>query len=468
MAKQPLISVIVPVYNNQEYIARCLMSIFSQTYQNIELLVINDGSTDLSENVVADLAKKDKRIKLISQTNQGVSAARNRGLKEAKGEYIMFVDGDDTIDTTTIEDSFNAIIKNGADVACFSYRMVDEKGNITYPPYIKYPEGIFFLKDLDLDYFRQIQSVWGKLFKNDGNLPLFKEDLYKNEDTLFWFEHGLNGAKICATNRVYYTYFRLSETQTLTKKIIQECSSARVVEYLFQMKSFQELDKQTRSFILQRSAYAIICEIKRFYKHKKLPAKYSDSVAKFLLNASEIKDLHFYDELQKCYLKQTFWWFDKIYCTDYENGYKKITFLGLSKTIPLSLKKIDNAVIKDLKQNAQKFERDTYLLSDDLMSDKEECRDAYFTFLNLKQKGLKAYYVLLAQTPLYAKLREKGENMENIITLPQNAKQSSFLGFCYEELLRTKEIIVSSDAYISDSEFVKNSPYWKYTVLEKK
>ena len=92
-----LVSIIVPVYNCEAYIRRCIESILRQTYRNVEVILINDGSTDQSENICREYQKQDKRIRLYNQENQGVSVSRNYGLSVAEGEFIQFVDGDDSI-----------------------------------------------------------------------------------------------------------------------------------------------------------------------------------------------------------------------------------------------------------------------------------------------------------------------------------------------------------------------------------
>lgn len=97
MEAQPLITVIVPVYNVEKYLRRCLDSIIRQTYQNLEILCIDDGSIDNSGEICEQYAARDARIKVIHQENQGLSTARNRGLDAAEGEYIAFVDSDDYI-----------------------------------------------------------------------------------------------------------------------------------------------------------------------------------------------------------------------------------------------------------------------------------------------------------------------------------------------------------------------------------
>ena len=100
---KPLVSVVLPIYNVEKYLPKCLDSVVGQSYENIEIICINDGSPDESEKIVADYMKNDSRIVLINQKNQGLSGARNTGIENAKGEYIMFLDSDDWIDPETVE-----------------------------------------------------------------------------------------------------------------------------------------------------------------------------------------------------------------------------------------------------------------------------------------------------------------------------------------------------------------------------
>lgn len=97
MENEPLISIVVPVYNVESYLVNCVSSIIEQTYKNLEIILVDDGSTDKSKKICDDLAKKDKRIKVIHKDNGGLSSARNAGIDVAKGEYIGFVDSDDKI-----------------------------------------------------------------------------------------------------------------------------------------------------------------------------------------------------------------------------------------------------------------------------------------------------------------------------------------------------------------------------------
>ena len=116
MPEQPLVSIIVPIYNAQDHIARCVESIRRQTYQNLEILLLNDGSQDVSLEVCKMYANVDPRIVLIDKANSGVAATRNMGLREARGKYLQFVDADDTIQPYATELLVQRAEESGADL----------------------------------------------------------------------------------------------------------------------------------------------------------------------------------------------------------------------------------------------------------------------------------------------------------------------------------------------------------------
>ena len=123
-----MISVIIPVYNNEKYIARCLDSLIQQTYSEFEALVINDGSKDNSGEIIQSYAEHDKRFRYFEQENQGVSVARNKGLDNAKGEYVLFLDGDDWLDNDVLERLHNEMTEHNLDCVSYMFRHVYEDG----------------------------------------------------------------------------------------------------------------------------------------------------------------------------------------------------------------------------------------------------------------------------------------------------------------------------------------------------
>ena len=125
-----LISIIVPVYNVEKYLERCLKSICNQTYSDIEIILVNDGSPDNSHIIIEEFKNRDERIKIINKTNGGLSSARNAGIKVAKGDYIAFVDSDDWIELTMFEKLINSIEVNKSDIAVCDVRTEYEDGTL--------------------------------------------------------------------------------------------------------------------------------------------------------------------------------------------------------------------------------------------------------------------------------------------------------------------------------------------------
>lgn len=126
---KPLISIIVPIYKVEKYLKRCIESIIAQTYQNIEIILVDDGSPDNCGKICDLYKKKDKRIKVIHKKNGGLSDARNSGIRIAKGEYIGFVDSDDFIKADMYENMLNAVLNNNTKLAICDFQCVDELGN---------------------------------------------------------------------------------------------------------------------------------------------------------------------------------------------------------------------------------------------------------------------------------------------------------------------------------------------------
>lgn len=131
MASSPAISVIIPVFNTEDYLKDALGSICNQTVRDLQIIVVDDGSTDSSPQILRQIADKDSRIEIITQPNQGQGAARNRGLEKARGEYVYFMDSDDLLEPTCLEDCLRLCSATGLDYVTFDASSFDENGPIT-------------------------------------------------------------------------------------------------------------------------------------------------------------------------------------------------------------------------------------------------------------------------------------------------------------------------------------------------
>ena len=130
------ISVIVPIYKVEKYLRRCIDSIINQTFKNIEIILVNDGSPDNCPKICEEYKNKDNRIIIINQENQGLSVARNSGIRIARGQYLVFIDSDDYIEEDMIEYLYEGIVKYDVDISCCGYVAVYDNGikeKITVP-----------------------------------------------------------------------------------------------------------------------------------------------------------------------------------------------------------------------------------------------------------------------------------------------------------------------------------------------
>ena len=169
--KNPLITVIIPVYNVEKYLPECLDSVLAQTYQNLEIIVVNDGSTDSSGEICEYYAKKDSRIRLIVQKNAGLSAARNAALDVAQGEYIICVDSDDYVTEDYIFYLYNLLKKSNADLSiCLAQEFFNDDNKVVIErgeaENIQIYDSITALKKFLLQE-GILPSAWGKLYKKE-------------------------------------------------------------------------------------------------------------------------------------------------------------------------------------------------------------------------------------------------------------------------------------------------------------
>jgi len=300
--KKPLITLIVPVFNNKNFLCQCIKSILSQSYQNFELIVIDDGSKDSSLSIVQKFAKEDQRIRIIAQKHQGVSAARNAALEIAKGAYIMFVDADDYIEPGTLKSAIYALEKSKVDCLIFNYKSLQDDGCklIDLQPVFR-KKNIQNLKALSFINLTQI-TVWGKLFKNNAKLPRFCEHLKKLEDCAFLIEYYLQEPKIAVLDKPYYIYRQHSNAATKSSELALSGAIFESAKYALSLAK----DAETKALIADRFSLSVLREINRFFKNQAWPKEYKESVYRFLINSFCIKFLNMPSYCRLCndYLKQ--------------------------------------------------------------------------------------------------------------------------------------------------------------------
>lgn len=202
-----LVSVIVPVYNVEKYIKKCLNSIINQTYKNLEIILVDDGSPDNCPQICDEYAKKDSRIKVIHKANGGLSDARNAGVAASTGEYIGFVDSDDYIEPNMYERLYELINENNADISLCAVQKEDERGNsisqfTTDIVGMFEDEEIFDKINLNNPYFI---IACNRLYKKHivQNTPFPVGFIHEDEFTTHRF-FGLSKKVVCSNDRLYH------------------------------------------------------------------------------------------------------------------------------------------------------------------------------------------------------------------------------------------------------------------------
>ncbi len=188
--EKPLISIIVPVYNVENYIIQCVDSLINQTYDNIEIILVDDGSKDKSAEIITKYFKKDSRIKFFQQSNKGPSAARNYAIQQCKGEYLTFLDSDDWLDTNTCEVLVNKLSEDDYDIIFWSY--IREYQNFSVPKDV-FEEDQNFNESESKILLKRIFGLTGKQLKNPENgdsivpvcMKLYKTEIIKNNEIYF-------------------------------------------------------------------------------------------------------------------------------------------------------------------------------------------------------------------------------------------------------------------------------------------
>lgn len=276
----PKVSVIVPVYNSGKYLNKCISSILEQSFEDFELILIDDGSQDDSYDICANYKKSDKRIKLLKQENSGRGSARNNGIKNAEGEYILFVDADDYIDSDTLKGTVAAAVDSNADLILFDLKAVDENSEELYTINAGLPSGTLCFKEKNRELLVSTPSPCNKLIKR----TLFNGDTYFPEN--LWYEDLVAISKLYSFVETFF-YIPIAYYSYLVHddSAVRNNDSEKTVE----------------------NRINAVNDIYDYYKNKGLLIKYKQEINwimfyhGFFLPAREI--IHF-DDYDKAYIKK--------------------------------------------------------------------------------------------------------------------------------------------------------------------
>lgn len=209
-----LVSIIIPVYNGEKHIKKCVEKLLQQTYPKIEIIIVNDGSVDNTESILENLSRQNNNIKLINKSNTGVSDTRNRGIKESKGEYILFLDSDDFLEKDAVEQMIKKIGKNKIDLLIFGFKVLGSSNRLNDTSTLK---KLCYSKELKKDLLRSIIStknnifgyVWRAMYSKKlliENKILFPKGIKISEDYMFLLNAIHCSENIFIDKNEYYIY----------------------------------------------------------------------------------------------------------------------------------------------------------------------------------------------------------------------------------------------------------------------
>lgn len=294
-----MVSVIVPAYNIAPYLERCVSSICEQTYTDLELILVDDGSTDDTPAICDRLAKADGRIRVIHKKNGGVSSARNAGIEAMRGEFVCFIDGDDRIEPTLLADAVEALRRENADIFMYEYIVNSPKGSKQHAVSPNAYGTIDTEQALIHTVTPNNRFLWSKVFRSKlVEQTRFREDITMGEDTLFACHLIVKSDRTVYTKTPYYHYeirensavtssFRLKKLSGLTAyaeqlRLCEECHFSVAAEYacgalldlaIALARAASKSEPETR-----KAAYAVIkkcvlAERKNVMHAKRIPGK---------------------------------------------------------------------------------------------------------------------------------------------------------------------------------------------------
>ena len=269
---QDKVTVVIPVFNTLEYLSRCINSIKNQTYQNIEILIINDGSTDESKRMCELIAKQDKRIKIINQDNKGLAAARNVGIEQSSGDYICFIDSDDYIENSMIETLLKNIQKSNADVCECSFFIHMKNGSVKDVTCEQ--KGVTIVSGkLDLINAYSDATIlipaWDKIYRKSSILDMqFDKECFK-EDADYIYRLCMAGKKFALVPQPFYHYVKRKSSSLTSDKISERLFTLKDWGY----KAYNEVLSRGEEYrdaaerILYNSLVHILRNFMRDYKN---------------------------------------------------------------------------------------------------------------------------------------------------------------------------------------------------------
>ena len=285
----PFISIITPCYNIEKYVSKCIDSLSAQTFKNLEFIFINDGSTDGTLELLLNFKNKDERVVLIDKKNEGVSKARNDGLQIAKGEYVLYLDGDDYLDIDACERMYETVIRENADVLIFNICVIS--GKVARTRKLHIPVGVYTLTD----FVKNITHlpISHKMYKRSiicNNRIFFDEDIRLGELITYFVHYLLHCDKIMVCDETCYNHVMrensaFHDVENVSKDFAI-IDSVQKLEYYAGMHEFPLLN----SALFKKTVFKIICSFTlfKYIKGRHFSKEIRDTMEK-IINHPDIK-----------------------------------------------------------------------------------------------------------------------------------------------------------------------------------
>ncbi|MCF2447048.1 glycosyltransferase [Dyadobacter sp. CY345] len=293
MSATPLISIVIPIYNLEQYIDRCINSLINITKTDVEIICINDGSVDNSIKILTSYADRSELLTVYNKSNEGVSKTRNYGIDIAKGKYIWFVDGDDTINTNSFDEIYTALVESNTDVLCLNYDSVNSKDLTASIPNLQcLPQGKFAIADFFNNIYNGKGMPWAFIIRRSlivDNALYFDSKIRYYEDEQFIYKVLSHAEDIEISKAIIYHY--LIRDGSALRAAKQEDRLRDAIQVYADLKDFSKSrSTEFRNFIDKRTSHTI-CWLFREASDKQIKEFYQFAINRNMLPVAVVGPL---------------------------------------------------------------------------------------------------------------------------------------------------------------------------------
>ena len=441
-AEKPALTFIVPVFNQERYLSYCLESIRRQTERNIEIICVNDGSTDHSDMILKTYSEIDGRIVVLQQTNKGVSAARNLALESARGRYVAFVDGDDHVSASMAADLIRKMDRDRLDVCLIDFDCFDYNTRKPMPHYwqlrnhrSKLPaRRVFSFGDIQEDVFffgGAAGSVWSMEYLN--RIGLRFPNLVNNEDLMFSMNGWVRAGRMGIALAPYYHYRRGNPSSAVSNRASGAGDLTVIDSFHEMLKLWRTVSKSSDSHVIDLVARRLLVE---FVYHGARP-----KVLAFLQEKGF--DMFGFDRYRPVGLQPEIWKrYGQLRDQAPVSGKIETGYDVALRNMPASARQI----VERIESRRQSSVKDLYIITGQLNSSENAPIDSWTFFKWLQSRGVPSRYVMWKKHKMYEKLKAENDLKDVILLDGDGCQDYEFVEKCEDELVRCKMVAQENGA----------------------